>query len=104
MKILKICFLATLIAAGAQAAPKTAAQRAHERAQLRAAQREAYENSDAGKRADRDREHREDMRVTRKLHRNDNSTGEDISRNAAEAGDNIVDAGKQIRDFFGIPK
>lgn len=60
-----VCFLASLLAA--QAAPKTAAGRAHERAQLRAAQHEAAMNRD-------------------------------------DAGDNLLDMGKDLRDRFGFPK
>ena len=102
MKVLKVCLLATLLAVGASAAPKTQAQRNHERAQLRAAQREAAANTDDAKARQRTREHKADMKATAKRHRNDNSTGDDIVRNTEEAGDNITDTGKDIRDFFGF--
>lgn len=102
MKVLKVCLLATLLAVGASAAPKTQAQINRERAQLRAAQREAAQNSPDAKAAQRTREHQRDMKATAKRHRGDNSTGEDIVRNTEEAGDNIVDTGKDIRDWFGF--
>ncbi len=102
MKLLKVCLLATLLAVGAHAAPKTQAQINRERAQLRAAQREAAVNSNDAKARQRTREHRADMKATARRHRHDNSTGDDIVRNAEEAGDNIVDTGKDIRDWFGF--
>lgn len=98
MKILKVCLLATLVAIGANAAPKTQAQINRERA----AQRQAAKKTDDAKAAQRTRDHQRDMKATAERHRGDNSTGEDIVRNAEEAGDNIVDTGKDIRDWFGF--
>jgi len=108
MKALKVCFLAGLLFAPGlvltgQAAPKTQAQRNHERAQLRAAQREAAQER-AGvdvKAQRRTREHEADLRGTARDHRNDQDLGDDISRNADEAHDNLKDVGKDIRDWFG---
>lgn len=102
MKVLKVCLLATLLAVGASAAPKTQAQRDHERAQLRAAQREAAANRPDAKDRQRERELHADRKATAKRHRGDNSTGEDIVRNTEEAGDNITNTGKEIRDWFGF--
>lgn len=102
MKVLKVCLLATLLAVGASAAPKTQAQRNHERAQLRAAQREAAANRGDAKDRQREREYQRDSRATAKRNAHGNSTGEDIVRNTEEAGDNITNTGKEIRDWFGF--
>lgn len=102
MKVLKVCLLATLLAVGAQAAPKTQAQRDHERAQARAAQRQATHNTFVTKERQRDRELHSDRSATSQRHRGDNSVGGGIVRNSEEAGDNIVNTGKQIRDWFGF--
>lgn len=99
MKVLKVCLLATLLAVGASAAPKTQAQRDHERAQARAAQREA---GPTAKDRQRERELHADRKATAKRHRGESSTGEDIVRNTEEAGDNITNTGKEIRDWFGF--
>jgi hypothetical protein len=104
MKFLKTCFLAGLLAVGAQAVPKTQAQRAHERAQLRAAQHEAAMNTDDAKARQRTREHLADQRRTAYKHRHDQDMGDDIERNADEARDNLLDMGKDVRDWFGFPK